>query len=64
MSLLLLAKTNTEPVTDEEARIVKTHLFPALSKAGVSKTMTFKKRGDFGIYFSYAKTGLHSFVHS
>lgn len=44
--------------------MIKSHIFPALSQAGVSRTMSFKRRADFALYFSYAKTGLHSYVRS
>ncbi|KAL8277095.1 hypothetical protein RQP46_010523 [Phenoliferia psychrophenolica] len=45
---------------DEEAepRTIRTHLFPALSKLGTTKTMTFKKSADFAIQFSYRKSPL------
>lgn len=49
-------------VEDAEPRTIKTHLFPANSKVGVKKTMTFKKTGDFAIHLSYRKAGIHAFV--
>ncbi|SCV73166.1 BQ2448_7091 [Microbotryum intermedium] len=39
--------------TNEEARIITTHLFPAWSKTGVKKTMTIKKTQDFALTFTY-----------
>lgn len=48
--------------TDTEPRMVKTLLFPALSKLGAKKTMSFKKTSDFSLLFSYDKTGLSTFV--
>ncbi|KAM0786120.1 hypothetical protein ACM66B_006930 [Microbotryomycetes sp. NB124-2] len=40
---------------DTEPRSIKTHLFPALSKLGVKKTMTIKKTKDFSLHFTYRK---------
>ena len=47
------AAAETMPVIDVEPRIITTHLFPALAKTGVKKTMTFKKTSDFAVRFSY-----------
>lgn len=46
-------------VLDAETRTITTHLFPAMSKLGVKKTLTFKKSGDFAIHFAYRKDGAH-----
>ncbi|KAM0747743.1 actin-like ATPase domain-containing protein [Meredithblackwellia eburnea MCA 4105] len=45
---------------DAEPRRITTHLFPAFSKLGVTKTMTFKKTKDFSIQFSHRKTPLQA----
>lgn len=45
--------------TGEEGRRVTTNLFPAGSKTGIKKTLTFKKTSDFALHFAYHKDGLH-----
>lgn len=50
--------------TETEARTVKSLLFPALSKLGAVKTITFKKAADFSLLFSYDKIGMSSYMFS